>query len=251
MTWSRLFGQISRFDKWNSARVRPPSGLAANCVLRNRLDLASCRQGSSAGGGDYTTKLKNAHRTAWREVLYRFHPWSGRDVCVHAMIERAGSVVFRCTLDGSDAARWLEIPAWMFDRALCPHEPCLAQEPFAGVEALKALSALLDQALKTAVPSSNAPLSDAFEISHDQNRRESHVSQGDNAGDHAPARPAKRFAADGFVQGRGGGGRHTRMDGTSGGRTGRTRQPDDAVAPETCTNEPSAVRSGGRQRAPF
>jgi hypothetical protein len=84
---------------------------------------------------------------AWREVLYRFHPWFGRNVCVHAMIERAGSVVFRCSLDGSDAARWLEIPAWMFDRAFCPHEPRLVPEPFAGVEALKALSALLDQAL--------------------------------------------------------------------------------------------------------
>jgi hypothetical protein len=137
-------------------------------------------------------KLKNAHRTAWREVLYRFHPWFGRDVCVHAIIERAGIVVFRCTLDGSDAARWLEIPDWMFDRGLCPHEPCLTSTPFAGVEALKALSALLDQALKTAVPSSNALLSDAFGISHDQNRGESHDSQGDNAGDQASASPAKR-----------------------------------------------------------
>ena len=160
------------------------------------------------------------------------------------MIERAESVVFRCTLDGSDAARWLEIPAWMFDRSLCLHEPCLTTEPFAGVEALKALSALLDQALKTAVPSSNAPLSDAFGVSHDQNRGESHGSQGDNAGDYAPARPAKRSAADGFVQGRGGG-RHTRLDGTSGGCSGRARQPDDAVDPEARTNEPGAVRSGG------
>ena len=70
----------------------------------------------------------------------------------NALIERAGSIVFHCTLDGSDAARWLEIPAWMFDRALCPHEPYLTPEPFAGVEALDALSALLDQTLKTAMP---------------------------------------------------------------------------------------------------
>ena len=128
----------------------------------------------SAGSGDCTTRLKNAHRTVWREVLYRFHPWFGRDVFVHAMIERAGSVVFCCTLDGSDTTRWLEIPAWMFDRAVCVHEPCLASEPFVGVEALTALSALLDQAFKTTAPSSNALLSGAFGISHDQNRGESH-----------------------------------------------------------------------------
>ncbi len=228
-----------------SAGVRPPSGSAAGCVLRSKLDRASCRQGSSAGGGNCTTKLKNAHKTAWRDVLYRFHPWSGREVCVHAMIERAGSVVFGCTLDGSDTTRWLEIPAWMFDRAVCPPEPCLASEPFVGVEALTALSALLDQAFKTTDPSSNAPLSGAFGISHDQNRGESHGSQGDNAGDHASARPAMRSAADGFVQGRGSGRRErrTQVDGASGGRTGRADQHDDAAAPEACTNEPS--RSGG------
>jgi hypothetical protein len=29
-------------------------------------------------------------------------------------------VVFRCTLDGSQADRGLEVPAWMFDRTACP-----------------------------------------------------------------------------------------------------------------------------------
>ena len=33
---------------------------------------------------------------------------------------RLGDVVFRCTLDGSQADRWLEVPAWMFDRTACP-----------------------------------------------------------------------------------------------------------------------------------
>ena len=35
-----------------SAGVRPPSGLAASCVLRSKLGRVSCRQGSRAGGGD-------------------------------------------------------------------------------------------------------------------------------------------------------------------------------------------------------
>jgi hypothetical protein len=26
---------------------------------------------------------------------------------------------FRCSLSGSDADRWLEVPAWMFDRSVC------------------------------------------------------------------------------------------------------------------------------------
>jgi hypothetical protein len=32
-------------------------------------------------------------------------------------------LVFRCTLSGSDTARWFEIPAWMFDRAACVDAP--------------------------------------------------------------------------------------------------------------------------------
>jgi len=51
MKWPRLFGQFSRFDKCLPG-FRPPSGLPASFVLRSRLDRASCRQGSSAGGGD-------------------------------------------------------------------------------------------------------------------------------------------------------------------------------------------------------
>ena len=32
---------------------------------------------------------------------------------------RNALVVFRCDLTASDANRWLEIPAWMFDRSAC------------------------------------------------------------------------------------------------------------------------------------
>ena len=33
------------------------------------------------------------------------------------MVEKAGIEVFRCSLSGRASGRWLEIPAWMFDRA--------------------------------------------------------------------------------------------------------------------------------------
>jgi hypothetical protein len=70
--------------------------------------------------------FENAHRTVLREVLYRHHPWFGRRVCVHETIEKADDVVFRCTLGGSQAERWLEVPAWMFDRTAAL-TPMLAQ----------------------------------------------------------------------------------------------------------------------------
>src|ERR1700683_2982175 len=68
---------------------------------------------------------------AAREVLYHHHPWFGRRVCVHVAVDKVGCVVFRCTLDGSQADRWLEVPAWMFDRTACPNQ-LLAAQPFVG-----------------------------------------------------------------------------------------------------------------------
>lgn len=67
-----------------------------------------------------------------------FTPWAGREVFVYVVIDKADGVVFRCTLDGSETQRFLEIPSRMFDGA--------AAEPFVSLEALNALSALLDLA---------------------------------------------------------------------------------------------------------
>ena len=105
------------------------------------------------GDGDCTTRFENAHRTVLREVVYRHHPWFGRRVCIHGTGDKAGYVVFRCTLEGSQADRWLEVPAWMFDRAAYPDPGLLAAQPYVSIEALAALSALLDLALKDQSPS--------------------------------------------------------------------------------------------------
>ena len=96
-----------------------------------------------------------------RELLYRLHPWFGRNAFVHGATERTNGV-FRCTLDGSDIARSLEIPSWMFDCAACVSDVCIEAKPFVDLEALGALSALLDRVLKTDSPSSNARLWDAY-----------------------------------------------------------------------------------------
>src|ERR1700748_957650 len=121
-------------------------GCAADRTLRRGLRHRPQALGNparNAGVGYCTTRFENAHRTVLREVLYRHHPWFGRQVCLHGTVDKAGYVVFRCTLDGSQADRWLEVPAWMFDRAAYPDPGLLAAQPCVSIEALAALSALL------------------------------------------------------------------------------------------------------------
>ncbi len=159
----------------------------------------SCRQGSNAAGGDCTTTFENAHRTVLREILYRHHPWFGRRVCVHETVDKADNVVFRCTPDGSQAERWLEVPAWMFDRTACPDAEPLTAQPFVSIDALAALFALLDLALKDRTPSV-ALLSGASRASHDQNRGETHVTRDGNARERIPTQSTTAAAADGSVR---------------------------------------------------
>ena len=91
-------------------------------------------------------------------------------MAIHEAVDKADGVVFRCALNGSAADRWLEVPAWMFDRTACPHPLQLTASPFVGMNALLALSELLRQASNTPLSSSNAPHSGASRSSHDQNR---------------------------------------------------------------------------------
>ena len=82
-------------------------------------------------------------------------------VAIHETVDKADGVVFRCTLSGSAADRWLEVPAWMFDRARCLDPSRLTASPFVSMDALSVLSDLLRQALKPPLSSSNAPHSGA------------------------------------------------------------------------------------------
>jgi len=192
-----------------------------------------------------TTRFENAHRTVLREVRYRHHPWFGRRVCVHRTVNKA-DVVFRCTLDGSQADRWLEVPAWMFDRTACPSAELLTAQPFVSIEALAALSALLDLALKDRTPSA-ALLFGASRTSHDQNRGETHVTPDDK--ERIPTQSTtSATAADGSVWERPVEHRHRRagMVGAAGGSAGGAHEPDDAVDPEPCRDDSDAAREGGR-----
>ena len=64
----------------------------------------------------------------------------------------------------------------MFERAACPDHVQLTATPFIDTTTLSALADLVRQVLKDWAASSNAPLSGASKSSHDQNRREAHVS---------------------------------------------------------------------------
>ena len=178
---------------WLAIAGAPPSRYR-NAAETHRLLIYSVRQPkikgcfahlSNATGRRCTTRFENAHRTVLREVLYRHHPWCGRRVCIHGAVDKGGFVVFRCTLEESRADRWLEVPAWMFDRTACPDPGLLAAQPCVSIEALAALSALLDLALKDQTPSA-VLLSGASGASHDQNRGETHVTRDEKLRERIP-----------------------------------------------------------------
>jgi hypothetical protein len=93
---------------------------------------------SDAVASDRTTRLENAHGTEFREPLYPWHRWFGLRVGVHQAIDRPEGLTFRSSLRGSDSDRWLEVPAWMFDRSVCTARvPNDAHVDFAAIVTLR------------------------------------------------------------------------------------------------------------------
>jgi hypothetical protein len=150
------------------------------------------RQGSNAAGGGCTTRRQNAHRTEERKVLYLWHPWAGCIVHIHEVIEKAAGDVARCSYDHGASGRLLEVPTWMFDRSACVRMRVEAF-PRVDIAALQALQVLLDATaiggVAVGLASSNARVSGAARVSHDQNRGEVHATP-----TAASTRPSKRDA---------------------------------------------------------
>src|ERR1700754_2903177 len=98
----------------------------------------------NVGVGCCTTRRQNTHGTEVRELLYPWHPWSGRLVHVHEALSK-GTHIFRCSLSGSSSDRLLEVPAWMFDRCV---SGCWRSLPVPHVDlaSLHALAKLLEDA---------------------------------------------------------------------------------------------------------
>src|SRR5215469_3716620 len=133
----------------------------------NRSASASCRSTSGPDGavGRCTTGFQNTHGTVCREVLYPWHPWFGRLVAVHAVVEKVAGTVCHCTLTDVVSSRWVELPLWMFDRASCPADTRISERSHVDVAALYALRDLLDhvrQQLRSA-----AEFSGVFRFSRD------------------------------------------------------------------------------------
>src|SRR5260370_21717752 len=112
-----------------ATRLRCPSEAAypqslppRSCLCRHAMPPWETGCSSpDAGGDDCTTKFENTHRIVRREVLYRLHPWFGRHVFVHEVVNKASaSSVFRSTLHRSEIEPHLEIPARMCDLAAWP-----------------------------------------------------------------------------------------------------------------------------------
>jgi hypothetical protein len=83
--------------------------------------------------------------------------------------------------------RWLEIPAWMFDRSACGRVR-MAADAHVELSALATLAALLRGAVNDGLASSNAPVLGVSSLSGDQNRREIHATPKTDTG--APPRAA-------------------------------------------------------------
>ena len=81
------------------------SGLSGRCFLA----LVDGIPESYAAERCCTTQSQNTHGTDECEVLYPWHPWTGRAVHVHDVIAKAGWAAFRCSLSGISS-----------DRRLCP-----------------------------------------------------------------------------------------------------------------------------------
>jgi hypothetical protein len=70
------------------------------------------------------------------------------------VVEKAGREIFRCSLSGRATGRWLEIPAWMFDRAAGAAWR-VGAAPYVDIAVLTALATLLQDV--TSVSRSSVP----------------------------------------------------------------------------------------------
>src|SRR5258708_1482872 len=128
-----------------------------------------------AYGPRCTTRRRNAHGIAEYELLYPWHPWAGCLVHIHEVVEKAGIEVFRCSLSGQASGRWLEIPAWMFDRAARTAWR-VGAAPYVDIAVLTALATLLQDVTSVSGAPSQLRDSSAALGSHDANRGDVHAA---------------------------------------------------------------------------
>src|SRR3954451_471798 len=77
------------------------------------------------------------------EVVYPWHPFYGQEAKIKGERNRRGTIVYVCSSDGNDGGAVVEVPAWMFDSAVC-YLLHPGTQPSVCVPALRALHALLN-----------------------------------------------------------------------------------------------------------
>ena len=156
-----------------------------------------------------TTERQNTHVIDMREVLYPWHPWFGRSIYAHEVIDKSGDAVFRCSLTGRPSDRLLEVPVWMFDRAACA--VCRRVDmAYADSDALSALARLIRDVgrFSSDTSTSRSRAGAALDSEHEIRRLANAVQNDDNAARTVPehlvhncdtypalAEPARRHAA--------------------------------------------------------
>src|SRR3954454_18407176 len=91
---------------------------------QGRSASGSCQStsGPDAACPRCTTSHHKTHSTAAGDevtVVYAWHPWAGRLVRLHEVIERATGASARCSLVDATNARLQESPVWMLDAVVC------------------------------------------------------------------------------------------------------------------------------------
>ncbi len=158
--------------------VRRPV-LSLSLIGRGKPRSVCASRAPDADAADYTKQRDNAHKIEELEVLYPWHPWFGRVVHVHEVIEQRAGGVLHCSPDGDASRRWLELPKWMFDRTTCLAIR-MAASPRVDTAALIALKTCLADALGAGLCGgalSNATASGAGRNSCNQNQGAARATQ--------------------------------------------------------------------------
>ena len=131
---------VEPVEMWVSRQAYPSYPRAAR---PHKPRPASRRRGTNGAARRCTTRRLNAHITSEQRVLYDWHPWAGRIVTVHSVLDKASDSVARCSLAREATGLPLEVPLWMFDRMMCSsarreHHPQVVITALADLQALLA-----------------------------------------------------------------------------------------------------------------
>ena len=104
--------------------------------------MATGNPRSNAAAFCCTSHQSNTHSTESREVVYPWPPWFGRVVWIYRARVNRGWMVAHCGWEPPHECRGLEVPLWLFDRAVCC-QLRLTWSPVVDIGALHGLAVLL------------------------------------------------------------------------------------------------------------